>query len=349
MLAFFTRCGTDRCAIQGITRKEGFMRSAKLFALSWIVFLASVFVFVQPIIARGASPYPDRPVKMIIPWAAGGDTDVVKRIFANHLQKQLGQPVVVTNVTGASGTVGAREAKAAPPDGYTIYSVHDYLHGTYYTGITDVNYWDFEPVCRVVFTPNLVGANAKTKWNSMGDLISDAKKRPDQITFGVTLGSTTHFFAAFIAKETGAQWRYVSYEGTAPRMTALLGGHLDLGRVDLTQMDKVDAGQLKLLGIATEERHPRVPNVPTLKEQGINVVYGENRGILVPKGTPETALAKLEEACGKVAKETSFIEEMRKQGTDVTFLGRKAYAEFLKKDDNLTKEAATAVGILKRK
>jgi tripartite-type tricarboxylate transporter receptor subunit TctC len=183
----------------------------------------------------------------------------------------------------------------------------------------------------------------------MGDLISDAKNRPGQITFGVTLGSTTHFFAAFIEKETGARWRYVSYEGTAPRMTALLGGHIDLGRVDLTQMDKVKAGELKLLGIATEERHPVVPNVPTLKEQGINVVYGENRGVLAPKGTPEAALAKLEEACAKVAKETSFVEEMRKQGTEVTFLGRKGYAEFLKKDDVLTKEAATAVGILKRK
>jgi tripartite-type tricarboxylate transporter receptor subunit TctC len=325
------------------------MKSTKLFALVWTLSLATVFFFAHSITSDAASPYPDRPVKMIIPWAAGGDTDVVKRIFANHLQKHLGQPVVVTNVTGASGTVGAREAKGAPPDGYTIYSVHDYLHGTYYTGITDVNYWDFEPVCRIVFTPNLVGANAKAKWNSMGDLISDAKKRPDQITFGVTLGSTTHFFAAFIAKETGAQWRYVSYEGTAPRMTALLGGHLDLGRVDLTQMDKVNAGQLKLLGIATDERHPLVTNVPTLKEQGINVVYGENRGVLAPKGTPETALTKLEDACSKVAKETSFMEEMRKQGTDVTFLGRKAYAEFLKKDDVLTKEAAAAVGILKRK
>jgi tripartite-type tricarboxylate transporter receptor subunit TctC len=325
------------------------MKSTKLFALVWTLSLATVFFFAHSITSDAASPYPDRPVKMIIPWAAGGDTDVVKRIFANHLQKHLGQPVVVTNVTGASGTVGAREAKGAPPDGYTIYSVHDYLHGTYYTGITDVNYWDFEPVCRIVFTPNLVGANAKAKWNSMGDLISDAKKRPDQITFGVTLGSTTHFFAAFIAKETGAQWRYVSYEGTAPRMTALLGGHLDLGRVDLTQMDKVNAGQLKLLGIATDERHPLVTNVPTLKEQGINVVYGENRGVLAPKGTAETALTKLEDACSKVAKETSFMEEMRKQGTDVTFLGRKAYAEFLKKDDVLTKEAAAAVGILKRK
>lgn len=325
------------------------MKSAKLFLLIWIVFLAAAFLFTQPIISDAASAYPDRPVKMIIPWAAGGDTDVVKRIFANALEKHLGQPVVVVNITGASGTRGSAEAKKSPPDGYTIYSVHDYIHGTYYTGITDVNYWDFEPICRIVFTPNLVGAHAKTKWSSMAELISDAKKRPGQITFGITLGSTTHFFAAFIEKETGAQWRYVSYEGTAPRMTALLGGHIELGRVDLTQMDKVRAGELRLLGIATEERHPVVPNVPTLREQGINVVYGENRGVLAPKGTPEAALAKLEEACAKVAKETSFVEEMRKQGTEVTFLGRKAYAEFLKKDDVLTKEAATAVGILKRK
>ena len=325
------------------------MKSTKVSVLIWTLLLGTAFVLARASISDAASAYPDRPVKMIIPWAAGGDTDVISRVFANHLQKHLGQPVVVSNVTGASGTVGAREAKTAPPDGYTTYSVHDYIHGTYYTGITDVNYWDFEPLCRIAFTPNLVGANAKSKWNSMADLIADAKQRPGQIPFGVTLGSTTHFFAAFIEKETGAKWRYVSYEGTAPRMTALLGGHIDLGRVDLTQMDKVDAGQLKLLGIATEERHKRVPNVPTLKEQGINVTYGENRGVLAPKGTPEAALAKLEDSCGKVAKEASFVEEMRKQGTDVTFLGRKAYGEFLKKDDTLTKEAAAAVGILKRK
>ncbi|HWO41444.1 MAG TPA: tripartite tricarboxylate transporter substrate binding protein [Candidatus Eisenbacteria bacterium] len=318
-------------------------------ASGWIPFLAAASFLMELLFPGPVYAYPERPIRMIIPWAAGGDTDVVKRVFAHHLQKHLGQPVIVANVTGASGTVGAREAKAAPPDGYTIYSVHDYIHGTYYTGITDINYWDFEPVCRVVFTPNLVGANAATKWNAMADLVADAKKRPGQITFGVTLGSTTHFFAAFIEKETGAKWRYVSYEGTAPRMTALLGGHIDLGRVDLTQMDKVKAGQLKLLGIATEERHPVVPNVMTLKEQGINVVYGENRGILAPKGTPDAVLAKLEDACGKVAKESSFSEEMRKQGTDIKFLGRKAYAEFLKSNDLLTKEAAAAVGILKRR
>ncbi len=324
------------------------MKSLKSFALLWIIFGGAwTVLFTQATISEAV--YPERPVKMIIPWAAGGDTDVIKRIFANHLQKHLGQPVVVTNVTGASGTVGARDAKAAAPDGYTLYSVHDYIHTTHYTGITDINYWDFEPICLITFTPNLVGTHAKVKWNSMGELIADAKKRPGQITFGVTLGSTSHFFAAFIEKETGAKWRYVSYEGTAPRMTALLGGHIELGRVDLTQMDKVRAGQLKLLGIGTAERHAEVPQVPTLREQGINVVYGENRGVLAPKGTPEAALARLEDTCGKIAKDPSFHQEMQRQGTVTFFLGRRAYGDFLKKNDALTKEVAAEVGLLKRK
>ena len=323
------------------------MKSIRSFVFLWIIGAAFAVFVIQPTASEAV--YPERPVKMIVPWAAGGDTDIIKRVFANHLQKHLGQPVVVTNVTGASGTVGARDAKAAPPDGYTLYSVHDYLHGTYYTGITDINHWDFEPICRITFTPNLVGAHGKAKWNTMGELITDAKKRPGQITFGVTLGSTTHFFSAIIEKETGARWKYVSYEGTAPRMTALLGGHIELGRLDLTQMDKVRAGQLKLLGIATEERHPEVPHVPTLKEQGINVVYGENRGLLAPKGAPEAALARVEEACGKIAKEPLFSHELQRHGTVVSFLGRRAYGDFLKKNDALTKEVAAEVGLLKRK
>ena len=84
--------------------------------------------------------YPERPIKLIVPWAAGGDTDNIFRPFAQALQKQIGQTVVVANIGGASGTVGAREAKSSPPDGYTLYAVHDYIHSTYYTGVADVNY-----------------------------------------------------------------------------------------------------------------------------------------------------------------------------------------------------------------
>jgi tripartite-type tricarboxylate transporter receptor subunit TctC len=296
-----------------------------------------------------AATYPERPVKFIVPWAAGGDTDAIKRVFANLLQKELGQPVVVVNVTGASGTVGAREAKNSPPDGYTIYSVHDSIHSTYYTGVSDVGYTDFEPVCLATSTPSIVTAAGKTKWTTMKDLLEDARRRPGEITVAATLGSTSHFFPALIERDAKVKWRYVSYEGTAPRMTALLGGHVEWGESNLTQADKVKAGQLKFLAIATEKRHPEVPAVPTLKEAGVNVVYAVNRGVLAPKGTPEPALARLEGACEKVSKESAFAESMRQQGTDVHFLGRKGYAEFLKTNDQLNKDLAAELGLLKRK
>ena len=107
--------------------------------------------------------YPERPIKMIVPWAAGGDTDNIFRPFAPALQKALGgATVVIANVGGASGTVGAREAKGSPADGYTLYAVHDYIHSTYYIGITDVNYWDFEPVCLIAATPSILTASPKT-------------------------------------------------------------------------------------------------------------------------------------------------------------------------------------------
>ncbi len=316
------------------------MRAERLRGIGGL--LMAVALLALP--AAAGAAYPEKPIKMIVPWAAGGDTDAIKRVVANAMEKHLGQPVVVVNITGASGTVGAREAKNAPPDGYTIYSTHDYIHTTYYTGVSDVSYRDFEPVCRITSTPSILAAYGKAKWSTMKELLEDAKRRPGEITVGATLGSTSHFFPAMIEQAAGVKWKYVSYEGTAPRMTALLGGHVELGETNLTQLDKVKAGQLKLLAIATAKRHGEVPNVPTLKELGLNIVYAVNRGILAPKGTPEAVLAKLEEACGKAAKEPAVAEAMRKQGTDVEFLGRKAYAEFLQQNDQSNADLARALG-----
>ena len=296
-----------------------------------------------------AATYPDRPIKFIVPWAAGGDTDVIKRVFANMLQKELGQPVVVANITGGSATVGLREARNAPADGYTIYSVHDSSHSTYYTGVTDINYWDFEPVCLVTSTPSILAVYGKSKWSSLKQLLEDARRRPGEIKVGATLGSTSHFFPALVEREAKIKFRYVSYEGTAPRMTALLGGHIDAAESNLTQTDKAKGGQIRFLGIATEKRHPEAPDLPTLKEAGINVEYALNRGILAPKGTAEAILARLEGACEKVSKDPSFADAMAKQGTHVQFLGRKAYLDFLKKNDALNKDLAADLGLLKRR
>ena len=296
----------------------------------------------------GAQQYPERPIKLIVPWAAGGDTDNIFRPAAQQLQKHLGQTVVVTNVTGASGTVGAREAKAAPADGYTVYAVHDYIHLVHYSGLTDVKYTDFDPICLVSATPSVLTASPKTPWKNWQELLDDAKKRPGQITVGATLSSTSHIFPATIEKAAGIKFKYVSYEGLQPRMTAILGGHIDLTDSNLTQKGKVEAGQLKFLAIATEKRDPELPNVPTLKELGYNIVYEVVRGLMVPKGTLAPVRARLVEACGKATSEPEFANSMKLQGTRVAFLDDKQYAAFLDKIDGENKAIMADLGLMKK-
>jgi tripartite-type tricarboxylate transporter receptor subunit TctC len=308
--------------------------------------LAIAALALFPLAAHAA--YPERPVRMIVPWAAGGDTDNIFRPFGQVLQKHLGQTVVIANVGGASGTRGAKEAKDAAPDGYTLYAVHDYIHSTYWAGVADVQYTDFEPVCLISSTPSVLTASPKTPWKSMKDLLADARARPGQITVGATLASTSHFFPALIEKASGVKFKYVSYEGLAPRMNAILGGHVDLTDSNLTQKGKVEAGQLKFLGIATEKRHPEMPNVPTLKELGVNVVYDVNRGVMAPKGTPKDVLAKLAASCAAAAKEPEFAQAMKLQGTDVRYMNAGAYAKWLKQNDDLNRNLAKDLGLLKR-
>src|SRR5918996_2753476 len=128
-------------------------------------------------LAAGASAaYPDKPIKVIVPWAAGGDTDAIVRVAASMMEKPLGQAMVIANITGASGTVGAREAKNAPADGYTVYSVHDSIHTTYHVGMGNVSYKDFEPICLLTGTPSIVTTHGNAKWKTMKAVIEDAKK-----------------------------------------------------------------------------------------------------------------------------------------------------------------------------
>jgi len=298
--------------------------------------------------ASAFAVYPDRPVKLVVPWAAGGDTDNIFRPFAPLLQKQLGQTVVIANVGGASGTKGAKEVKDSPADGYTLYAVHDYIHSTYYAGVADVAYTDFEPICLIASTASVLTASPKTPWGDWKGLLADAKARPGQISVGATLASTSHFFPALIEKAAGIKFKYVSYEGLAPRMNAILGGHIDLTDSNLTQKGKVEAGQLKFLAIATEKRSAEMPNVPTLKELGVNVVYDVNRGLMVPKGTPADVIAKLESSCAAAAKEPAFAQAMKLQATDVRYLGRTQYADWLKSNDELNKTVTKDLGLLKR-
>ena len=300
------------------------------------------------LVTPALADFPERPIKMIVPWAAGGDTDNIFRPFVPHFQKHIGQTVVIANIGGASGTVGAREARNSPPDGYTVFAVHDYIHLTYYAGMADVSYKDFEPICRIAATPSVLTASAKTPWKDFKEFVEDAKKRPGEITVGATLGSTSHLFPATIEKAAGIKLKYVSYDGLAPRMNAILGGHVDLTDSNLTQKGKVEAGELKFRAVATEDRLPEIPDVPTLKENGIDIVYEVVRGLLVPKGTPEDVRAKLDEACAKAAAEPEYAEALRLQGTRVAYLNAKDYGAFLDKLDADNKAIMTELGLAKQ-
>lgn len=313
--------------------------------------LAGVAVLTGVLAALSApamAQYPDRPIKMIVPWAAGGDTDNIFRPFAVEFQKHLGQPAVIANIGGASGTTGAREARNAAPDGYTVYAMHDYIHLTFYAGISDVKYSDFEPICLVAATPSVLTASAKTPWKNWQELAADGKKRPGEITVGATLGSTSHIFPAMIEKQAGLKFKFVSYDGLAPRMNALLGGHINLTDSNLTQKGKVEAGLLRFIAIASEKRDPESPDVPTLKELGMNIVYEVARGLMVPKGTPAPVRAKLEDACSKATKEPGFAQAMKVQGTRVAFLGAGDYAKFLARIDDENKVIMTDLGLIKK-
>jgi len=296
-----------------------------------------------------AADYPDRAIKLIVPWAAGGDTDLIFRPLAPLLQKYLGQPIVIANVGGASGTVGEREASGAAPDGYTLFGAHDFIHSVYFGGMIDIKYdAAFEPVCMVSSTPSVITVGAKTPWKTFKELVEDAKKRPDQIVVGASLGSTSQYSIAIAANAAGVTFKYVPYDGTAKRMNALLGGHIDVGDSNLTQKGKVDAGLLRFLANMSEKRTTGLEDVPTLKELGYNVTYSVNRGIMVPKGTPAAVIAKLNDACAKATKEPEFAKAMLLQGTEVYYLDPKGYADYLKKTDVQTKDIAKSLGLLKR-
>jgi len=309
----------------------------------------SAIALVMATASSFAADYPDRAIKLIVPWAAGGDTDLIFRPLASLLQKNLGQPVVIANVGGASGTVGEREASGAAPDGYTLFGAHDFIHSVYFAGMIDIKYdAAFEPVCMVSSTPSVITVGAKTPWKSFKELVEDAKKRPGQIVVGASLGSTSQYSIALAAKAAGIEFKYVPYDGTAKRMNALLGGHIDVADSNLTQKGKVDAGLLRFLANMSEKRTTGLEEVPTLKELGYNVEYSVNRGIMVPKGTPKAVIDKLNDACAKATKEPEFAQAMLLQGTEVYYLDPKGYADYLKKTDVQTKDIAKGLGLLKR-
>ena len=302
----------------------------KLFKLIGLIILCLAFLGVTPAIA---ADYPTKPVKLIVPWGAGGGTDALMRVVAHFATKYLGQSMVVVNVPGVGGTLGARQGKDAKPDGYTLTATHESVISSRIVGVSDFDYSNFIPIANMTLTPAMVAAQPKATWNDMKDMIAAAKKNPGTIKFGATLGSTSHFFPLDIAHQAGIEFKIVGYEGTAKRQAALLGGFIDLGESNPAAGKKYfEAKKLKPLGIATEKRHKLLPDVPTLKEQGINVLFAVNRGVCAPLKTPQAIIDKLSQVFAKVAQDPEFIAKIATLGSDVKYRDHSAYKAYIKEE-----------------
>jgi tripartite-type tricarboxylate transporter receptor subunit TctC len=279
-----------------------------------------------------ATNWPTQPVTLIVPWAAGGDTDVPMRVAAEFIGRELGQPIVVQNITGASGTTGSRQARDARPDGYTLLSIHEHITVNKGTGLVDYGWDAFDPIANIMFSGEFMMTHANAPWNTWEEMVQDARQRPNQITVGVTFGSTAQMFAFMLMNRSNIQLRPVGYDGTAQRMTALLGGQLELAASPLSSAVEMHrANRVKVLGYAGEQRHDVLRDIPTFREQGYDVIWGLNRGWVAPKGTDPAIIARVEQAIQRATQNPDFQRRVEAElGSELRFMSSQQYAEFLR-------------------
>lgn len=285
--------------------------------------------------------------QVVVPWAVGGPTDQLVRLVAEYWPLASPLPLSVRNVTGSNGTIGAREVLTARPDGYTLLAAHESLLTSYYLGQASFNWTDFEPVGGLFSLPELIVTRRNRPWRDVIELLDDAQRRPEQITWAATFGSRSHFLPGEIMCRTGARFKLVGYDGSASCLAALLAGEVDVANASLAALQEpTRGGKLRLLGSTGPERAAALPDLPTLREQGLDVSFTINLGLFAPKGTPSSALARLEQNLDQVLADP----ELRQRAQDelqaqVRFLSRRAYADQLGQLDAAIRSVAENLGL----
>lgn len=287
--------------------------------------------------AQSAAWAPDRPVRLIVPFAAGGPADIFGRLFAEALARNLGQPVVVENRTGAGGVIGHDAVAKAAPDGATL-------------GITgpgalsiapalprqrmpfDV-YRDLVHLSLVVRVPEVVVVNARTGPRDLAGLIAAARARAGEVTYGSAgVGSITHLASALLASETGMEATHIPYRGAAPAATDLLGGRFTFMTADVPVLrPHLDSGDLRPLAVTTAHRVPALPEVPTTAELGFPRVNSDNwYGLAAPAGLPAPMRRRLEAAATAALRDPVLVQGFAAQGGEAAPMEGEEYLTFLR-------------------
>ncbi|MDF3063181.1 MAG: tripartite tricarboxylate transporter substrate binding protein [Microvirga sp.] len=297
-----------------------------------------------------AQDYPAKPVTLIVPWPAGGSTDVAMRAIAEAASKHLGQPIVVDNKAGGSGTVGpATMAATGKPDGYTIAQIPITV---FRLPLMQKTTWD--PLKDFTYIVHLTGytfgitSNAESQFKTWNDVVEYAKANPGKVTYATPgAGTSLHIGMEQIAAKAGIKLTHVPFKGGAETNAAVLGGHTTLQADSSGWKPLVEAGKLRLLAIWTANRSKNWPDTPTLKELGYGFVFDSPFGIAGPKGMDPKVVAKLHDALKKAIDDPAVQEQLAKYDMVVNYKNTEEYRKFVAESVETEKKVLSDLGLAK--
>lgn len=325
-----------------MTRKKEIVRN------HWTVFS---LIVLTTLFAWGAGAayakedWPAKPVDFVNPWGAGGAADIQARKLAEIISRDLGQPLIVRNVTGAGGAIGYNEVQRAKPDGYTMIWYGGAINTLAARKQIKYDYHAFEHIAGVGFETIMIAVNKTAPWKDFREFVSHIKQNPGKVTVGNSgMGSVTHLVPLLIASKIGAPIVHVPF-GTGLAVAALMGGKIDASSQNPAEiLSQIRAGEVRVLAVSSEKRIDLWPNVPTMKESGVDVVYSLWRGFAAPKGTPKAVVDKMSAHVKKAVESKEWIEFTASVGTTPQYFDPEALTRLAADMDKVTREIIATAG-----
>ena len=282
-----------------------------------------------------AQNYPVKPIKIVVPFPAGGTSDVLARLIGQKMTESWGQAVVVENKPGSSGNLGADAVAKAAPDGYTL-ALMDVGNLVISPALFKLPFSvekDFAPVAMVAYSPHLLAVSTKVPANTPAELVAYAKAQKGKLNYAVAagMGSASHLAGVMYAQRSGIEWGYVPYKGGAQAITDLIGGQVDVmfnGMV--ATYPHVKAGKIKLIAISSAKRHAQMPDTPTVAESLPGFLTGSFQGLLAPAGTPRAVIDKLHAEVQRITAQPEVRERLNTLGAEPSSMSPSDFGNWLK-------------------
>lgn len=304
-----------------------------------------------PAAAQDAAAFPNRPVRLIVPFATGGPSDIVARLISPRMTQLLGQPIVIEARPGAGGVTGVDVAVKAAPDGYTIVLGSAgglAISPSLQPAMPYDTLRDLAPLTLAVIVHEPVVVPAAMPWRTLAELLAEARARPGRLNYASTgPGSMPHLAGELIKLAAGVDITHVPYRGGAPLATALLAGEVQMGLADLPiLLPHIRAGTLRALAIGSAERYPLLPEVPTMAEAGLPGVLTDNwHGLVAPARTPPAVLAALQRAAAAALRDPETAARLREQGAIPVGNSAEEFGAFIRSETARWREVIQRAGV----